>query len=317
MIFSLERGETATDLFGLLPESYPPQLIDSDVPSPDEECTPAGLALALDRLLGQAGFAPACPAWLCTVRSSTRLPDPTDTEWAAHARRVLAAAGIAPPGDRGACPWIALRSQPRTVHILAVLVRRDGHEAPGRYSTYRAVREECQAIGGEHSSRYPDAPLVLPVSGPRTSASPVDTVTITRRPSGAVMTTGGDDLAAALLGRAGFPPALEKGGTWRLLPSAVPRRRQADIASRAARMLRAALYEVTVDDLDTVRITDPSDPQTPYQAGSEVLTPVDPLHPGSRGATLPTPPAAPTPPGRARAAPPQHGPYRGGSAQRH
>ncbi|CCB75477.1 protein of unknown function [Streptantibioticus cattleyicolor NRRL 8057 = DSM 46488] len=85
------------------------------------------LAQALDAPVERLGArAPERPVWVCSVRSNPHQPDLTDAQWAAVARRLVDATGIAPDGDPDACRWIALRNQPRQVHVVATLAREDG-----------------------------------------------------------------------------------------------------------------------------------------------------------------------------------------------
>ncbi|MFD4398457.1 relaxase/mobilization nuclease domain-containing protein [Kitasatospora sp. NPDC058478] len=65
----------------------------------------------------------------------------SDDDWAAIARRVMAAAGIAPDGDEGACRWVAVRHADDHVHILATVVRADLTQARLRGDQYRVEAE--------------------------------------------------------------------------------------------------------------------------------------------------------------------------------
>ncbi|MFJ5122252.1 relaxase/mobilization nuclease domain-containing protein [Kitasatospora sp. NPDC088548] len=49
----------------------------------------------------------------------------TDEEWGDIARRVMAAAGIAPDGDEDGCRWVAVRHADDHIHILATMIRAD------------------------------------------------------------------------------------------------------------------------------------------------------------------------------------------------
>jgi hypothetical protein len=70
------------------------------------------------------------------------------------------------------------------------------------------------------------------------------TVTIVRHPSGAVIATGGDDLAHRLLNHAGFERHTDVHGIRHRLRSSMGRESQQRIAARAAGMLGAAGYPV-------------------------------------------------------------------------
>ncbi|WP_052682223.1 relaxase/mobilization nuclease domain-containing protein [Saccharothrix sp. ST-888] len=65
----------------------------------------------------------------------------SDDDWAAIARRVMAAAGIAPNGDEDACRWVAVRHADNHVHILATVVRADLTQARLRGDQYRVEAE--------------------------------------------------------------------------------------------------------------------------------------------------------------------------------
>ncbi|WP_328946408.1 hypothetical protein OG259_38065 [Streptomyces sp. NBC_00250] len=82
----------------------------------------AYLAQVIDAPVDHLGArAPARPTWVCSVRSDLRRPDLTDAQGAAVARRLVSATGIAPDGDPDACRWIALRNQPRQMHVVATI----------------------------------------------------------------------------------------------------------------------------------------------------------------------------------------------------
>ncbi|GAQ58955.1 hypothetical protein [Streptomyces acidiscabies] len=70
------------------------------------------------------------------------------------------------------------------------------------------------------------------------------TVTITEQPSGAVVATGGDQLAHELLKHAGFTRHADWHGIRFRLPTTMPRETQTEVAGSAVRMLSAARYEV-------------------------------------------------------------------------
>ncbi|MFF3826527.1 hypothetical protein ACFYXN_22035 [Streptomyces griseus] len=88
---------------------------------------PAHMAHALDAPVERLrARAPERPVWVCSARSDPRHPDPTDTQWAEVARRIVAATGFAPEGDPDACRWIVVRNQARQVHVVTTLAREDG-----------------------------------------------------------------------------------------------------------------------------------------------------------------------------------------------
>lgn len=89
--------------------------------------------------------APATTLWHCPVRAAPEDPILTDTQWADIARRIVAAAGIAPEGDEEACRWVAVRHADDHIHIAATLVRQDGRR-PRRDHDIRAVQREARKI---------------------------------------------------------------------------------------------------------------------------------------------------------------------------
>lgn len=69
----------------------------------------------------------------------------SDEEWGAIARRIVAAAGIAPDGDPDGCRWIAVRHADDHIHILATVVRADLTQGRLRGDQYR-VEDELTEI---------------------------------------------------------------------------------------------------------------------------------------------------------------------------
>ncbi|MES4829780.1 mobilization protein, partial [Streptomyces anthocyanicus] len=85
------------------------------------------LAAQLDQPVKMLGDkAPTTTVWHCPVRAAPEDPILTDAQWADVARRIVAAAGIAPEGDAEACRWVAVRHADDHIHIAATLVRQDG-----------------------------------------------------------------------------------------------------------------------------------------------------------------------------------------------
>ncbi|MFI5526090.1 mobilization protein [Streptomyces platensis] len=111
------------------------------------------LATQLDqpiRMLGDK--APKFTVWHCPVRAAPEDPILTDEQWADVARRIVAAAGIAPDGDEGACRWVAVRHADDHIHIAATLVRQDGRR-PRRSYDQRAVQKEARRIEVDYGLR--------------------------------------------------------------------------------------------------------------------------------------------------------------------
>ncbi len=88
---------------------------------------------------------PKTTIWHCSVRAAPDDRQLTDDEWAGIARRIVAAAGIAPEGDAKASRWVAVRHAPDHIHIAATLVREDGRTARRNFDK-RAVQAEARAI---------------------------------------------------------------------------------------------------------------------------------------------------------------------------
>ncbi|MFI9787317.1 hypothetical protein ACIHEI_28000 [Kitasatospora sp. NPDC051984] len=63
--------------------------------------------------------------WQCTLRTDPdRAPAP-DHRFAEVSRRILAATGIAAPGDPAGCRWVLIRTDPHEARLLAPLARAD------------------------------------------------------------------------------------------------------------------------------------------------------------------------------------------------
>ncbi|WP_434593176.1 relaxase/mobilization nuclease domain-containing protein [Streptomyces sp. A5-4] len=111
------------------------------------------LAAQLDqpvRMLGDR--APTTTFWHCPVRAAPEDPILTDAQWAEVARRIVAAAGVAPDGDEQACRWVAVRHADDHIHIAATLVRQDGRR-PQRNHDKRAVQKEARQIEAHYGLR--------------------------------------------------------------------------------------------------------------------------------------------------------------------
>ncbi|MFD9592493.1 relaxase/mobilization nuclease domain-containing protein [Kitasatospora sp. NPDC059973] len=115
-------------------------------PGRDPNATLSQLEAALDLRVNQLGDRrPKRHVWHCPVSAD---PDDrllSDEEWAEVARRVVAAAGIAEPGDPDGCRWIAVRHDPRHIHIMATIVRGDLRQARLNDDAKRA-QTECRQI---------------------------------------------------------------------------------------------------------------------------------------------------------------------------
>jgi len=118
---------------GTKEEHIDPHLVAAFDPlTPDPGRDPKATYEQLQRLLDQpvnalsAGKRPEKHVWHLSVRAAPEDPILSDEDWAAIARRMVAATGIAPDGDKAACRWAAVRHADDHIHIIATLVRDDG-----------------------------------------------------------------------------------------------------------------------------------------------------------------------------------------------
>ncbi|MFI1718891.1 hypothetical protein [Streptomyces litmocidini] len=243
------------------------------------------LAHALDAPVERLGaHAPVRPTWVCSVRSDPHRRDLTDAQWAVVARRLVSAVGIAPEGDPDACRWIALRNQPRQVHVVATLAREDGGLHQGYRDAFR-LQTECRRIAAE-LGHLPTAPHPTPRA--HETAVPTPPITISSEASGSVVAKGAnDDLSAMILKHAGFRQIEDWHGLRHRLPTTTAVADQVAIASHAAEMLRAARYGVDLaPSLDMARISTPANPLGPYAAGAALLQITDRIRSAENGADL-------------------------------
>jgi hypothetical protein len=125
-------------------------------PGRDENVTLTALARHLDAPValrnGEFGKRVTDHVWHCPVRAAPEDRFLSDTEWGEIARRVVAAAGIAPEGDDLACRWIAVRHAEDHIHILATTVREDGRR-PKLHGSGIRVGNECREIEKDYGLR--------------------------------------------------------------------------------------------------------------------------------------------------------------------
>ncbi|MEV6946943.1 mobilization protein [Streptomyces sp. NPDC051172] len=122
-------------------------------PHRDPKDAMAQLVAQLDQPVKMLGDkAPKDTVWHCPVRAAPEDPILTDAQWADIARRIVAAAGIAPDGDEDACRWVAVRHADDHIHIAATLVRQDGRR-PERGYDQRAVQREARKIEVDYGLR--------------------------------------------------------------------------------------------------------------------------------------------------------------------
>lgn len=115
---------------------------------PDTRTAKQQLARALDLRVNQAqqnGRDTKQHVWHCSLRATAEDRILTDEEWAAIARRIVAATGIAPEGDPDGCRWIAVRHADDHIHIAATTVRGDLHNEK-HWNDYLNADRELQAV---------------------------------------------------------------------------------------------------------------------------------------------------------------------------
>ncbi|MFF9544444.1 mobilization protein [Streptomyces albidoflavus] len=122
-------------------------------PHRDPKAVERQLVAQLDQPVKMLGDkAPKDTVWHCPVRAAPEDPILTDAQWADIARRMVAAAGIAPEGDDEACRWVAVRHAEDHIHIAATLVRQNGRR-PERGYDQRAVQREARKIEVDYGLR--------------------------------------------------------------------------------------------------------------------------------------------------------------------
>lgn len=122
------------------------------VPDPGRSPAPAAdlsvLARRLDRFVRARG---RHHVWHCAVRVAPTDRPLADAEWARIARRLAAAAGVAPAGDARACRWVAVRHdghESHHIHLLATLARQDGVN-PDIHNDALRLRAACRELEAE------------------------------------------------------------------------------------------------------------------------------------------------------------------------
>ncbi|MFE8912986.1 mobilization protein [Streptomyces globisporus] len=140
-------------------EHIDPHLVAAFDPlTPDPGRDPQATYGQLQRLLDQpvnalpAGRRPKKHVWHLSVRASPEDPFLSDDDWAAIARRMVTATGIAPVGDDAACRWAAVRHADDHIHIIATLVRDDGRR-PRLHNEARRAQTEARTIEADYGLR--------------------------------------------------------------------------------------------------------------------------------------------------------------------
>ncbi|MFC7973975.1 relaxase/mobilization nuclease domain-containing protein [Streptomyces cinereoruber] len=144
---------------GTREEHTDPHLVAAFDPlTPDPGRDPRATYKQLQRLLDQpvnalpAGRRPKKHVWHLSVRASPEDPILSDDDWAAIARRMVAATGIAPDGDDDACRWAAVRHADDHIHIVATLVRDDGRR-PRLHNEARRAQAEARLVEADYDLR--------------------------------------------------------------------------------------------------------------------------------------------------------------------
>ncbi|MPY48789.1 relaxase/mobilization nuclease domain-containing protein [Streptomyces acidicola] len=140
-------------------EHVDPHLVAAFDPlTPDPGRDPKATYEQLQRLLDQpvnalpASKRPEKHVWHLSVRAAPEDPPLSDEDWAAIARRMVAATGVAPDGDETACRWAAVRHADDHIHIIATLVRDDGRR-PRLHNEARRAQAECRRIEADYGLR--------------------------------------------------------------------------------------------------------------------------------------------------------------------
>ncbi|OEU95736.1 relaxase/mobilization nuclease domain-containing protein [Streptomyces oceani] len=136
-------------------EHIDPHLVASfDGTAPDPGRDPAATRIELKKLLDQPlhllaeDQRPEQHVWHCSVRAAPGDRTLTDAEWGEIARRTVAATGI-DTGDGAGCRWAALRHADDHIHIVATLVREDGHR-PDHHRSGKRAQAECRLIEADY-----------------------------------------------------------------------------------------------------------------------------------------------------------------------
>lgn len=164
-LYSCERTDETTD----------PHLVDSYIglalpdPGRDPDAQVSEMAQTLEQPLlrrtRELGRPLARRPWACTLRTVPGSRSLTDAEWAACARSVVHATGIAPDGDERACRWVAIRRGEDRMAIVALLMRQDGRWPHTRVDA-PLVFDVCRALSG--GLGLPELPTV---DGPHPTVS--------------------------------------------------------------------------------------------------------------------------------------------------
>jgi len=102
------------------------------------------LVRALEMPLGFPDRPVRDPVWHCTLRNADGDRALSDAESGQVAADVLHRTGLAAAGQDGGCPWIAVRHDEVSIHLVAMLAQEDGR--PVRlWNDFLRLREGCLA----------------------------------------------------------------------------------------------------------------------------------------------------------------------------
>ncbi|WP_374777065.1 relaxase/mobilization nuclease domain-containing protein [Streptomyces sp. NBC_01310] len=129
---------------------------DSLAPDPgrDPEATHQALQQLLDLPVDSVAKSrrPAKHVWHLSIRAAPEDPILSDEQWAAIARRMVTATGIAPDDGGPGCRWAAVRHADDHIHIIATLVREDGRK-PRLHSDAARAQAEARQIEIDYGLR--------------------------------------------------------------------------------------------------------------------------------------------------------------------
>jgi len=172
----ISRYSSARDLIAVLVTAaanrgQPLRLLDawrpvSDLAALSQQAFVAELTAHLPRTANPAQAARARTVWQCTLRTDPdRAPVP-DHRFAEITRRILAATGIAAPGDPAACRWVLIRTGQNEARVVAPLARADQSLAETSRDRSLALAV-CQLA--EHEDRNPRFTAARSTSAPRST----------------------------------------------------------------------------------------------------------------------------------------------------
>jgi hypothetical protein len=201
--------------------------------------------------------APSDTTWYCQLRVYAGGSWPVEREWVAIARRVLTAAGLAGEVEGYDCPWVLMRDDYDTVHLVASTTAMS--DVP-REVDYRRVLDECHAVGATLAALQTADPV-----RPREQ----QVASISLRPDGvATLAYRGQRIGHAMRGL-GWVSGPDQANPWCRTPFGADADEVADLARAARARLSAAGYTVRLDPaLGIVRSSQAQGRVTRPDAGS-------------------------------------------------